>query len=316
MWEELQERQSVLKMEINRREKAKRKQQTLAEQLETALHKKQEYWTRLKEEQKDVEDLDRFSILKVVRTWTGKQDVIREKEISELAAIEAKYREIEKTVIDLEKDITVNERELEKGDWESLDLEWKQIIEKKKQWLLVNNHAEATRLERLYEQKTILATSIREIIEAITAGNEAKIALKRALKSLESAKDYSTWDTFLGGGIIATSLKHSKLDESEEEIHYAQRSLQRFHTELLDIQKISFENIAIERESFVTFADYVFDDIFSAWSTHSKINNSIDRMEQTLQNLSSISDQLQKQLKETQEKQSNVEIEIAQIIEY
>lgn len=316
MWEELQERQSVLKMEINRREKAKRKQQTLAEQLETALHKKQEYWTRLKEEQKDVEDLDRFSILKVVRTWTGKQDVIREKEISELAAIEAKYREIEKTVIDLEKDITVNERELEKGDWESLDLEWEQIIEKKKQWLLVNNHAEATRLERLYEQKTILATSIREIIEAITAGNEAKIALKRALKSLEGAKDYSTWDTFLGGGIIATSLKHSKLDESEEAIHYAQRSLQRFHTELLDIQKISFENIAIERESFVTFADYVFDDIFSAWSTHSKINNSIDRMEQTLQNLSSISDQLQKQLKETQEKQSNVEIEIAQIIEY
>ncbi|SEN54288.1 hypothetical protein SAMN04487786_3939 [Paenisporosarcina quisquiliarum] len=316
MWEELQERQSVLKMEINRREKAKRKQQTLAEQLEAALHKKQEYWTRLKEEQKDVEDLDRFSILKVVRTWTGKQDVIREKEISELAAIEAKYREIEKTVIDLEKDITVNERELEKGDWESLDLEWEQIIEKKKQWLLVNNHAEATRLEWLYEQKTILATSIREIIEAITAGNEAKIALNRALKSLEGAKDYSTWDTFLGGGIIATSLKHSKLDESEEAIHYAQRSLQRFHTELLDIQKISIENIAIERESFVTFADYVFDDIFSAWSTHSKINNSIDRMEQTLQNLSSISEQLQKQLKETQEKQSNVEIEIAQIIEY
>lgn len=316
MWEELQERQSVLKMEINRREKAKRKQQTLAEQLETALLKKQEYWTRLKEEQKDVEDLDRFSILKVVRTWTGKQDVIREKEISELAAIEAKYREIEKTVIDLEKDITVNERELEKGDWESLDLEWEQIIEKKKQWLLVNNHAEATRLERLYGQKTILATSIHEIIEAITAGNEAKIALKRALKSLEGAKDYSTWDTFLGGGIIATSLKHSKLDESEEAIHYAQRSLQLFHTELLDIQKVSIENLSIERDSFVTFADYVFDDIFSAWSTHSKINNSIDRMGQTLQDLSNISDQLQKQLKETQDKLSNVEIEIAQIIEY
>lgn len=316
MWEELQERQSVLKMEINKRDKAKRKQQTLAEQLETALHKKQEYWSRLKEEQKDVEDLDRFSILKVVRTWTGKQDVIREKEISELAAIEAKYREIEKTVIDLEKDITVKERELEKGDWESLDLEWEQIIEKKKQWLLVNNHAEATRLERLYGQKTILATSIHEIIEAITAGNEAKIALKRALESLEGAKDYSTWDTFLGGGIIATSLKHSKLDESEEAIHYAQRSLQRFHTELLDIQKVSIENLSIERDSFVTFADYVFDDIFSAWSTHSKINNSIDRMGQTLQDLSNISDQLQKQLKETQDKLSNVEIEIAQIIEY
>ena len=81
MWEKLQQRQSVLKMEINKRDKVKRKQQILEEQLETALHKKQEYWTRLKEEQKDVEDLDGFSILKMVRTWTGKQDEIREKEL-------------------------------------------------------------------------------------------------------------------------------------------------------------------------------------------------------------------------------------------
>lgn len=316
MWEELQERQSFLKMEINRREKAKRKQQILAEQLETALYKKQEYWTRLKEEQKDVEDLDRFSILKVVRTWTGKQDVIREKEISELAAIEAKYREIEKTVIDLEKDITVNERELEKGDWESLDLKWEQVIEKKKQWLLVNNYAEATRLERFYEQKTILATSIREITEAITAGNEAKIALKRALKSLEGAKDYSTWDTFLGGGLIATSLKHSKLDESEDAIHATQRSLQRFHTELLDIQHIKADNLSVGRDSFVTFADYVFDDIFSAWSTHSKINNLIERMNGTLRDLANISEQLQEQLKLAQDNLHKVEIEITQIIEH
>lgn len=316
MWERLQQRQSVLKQEINKRDKVKRKQQTLEEHLEIALHKKQEYWTRLKEEQKDVENLDGFSILKMVRTWTGKQDEIREKELAELAAVEAKYREIEKTVIDLELDIEANERELDQASWDSIDIEWDKLIKEKEQWIFDNNQEQASRLDKLYEKKTFLATGIREITEAITAGNEAKIALNRSLKSLEGAKDYSTWDTFLGGGLIATSLKHSKLDESEDAIHAAQRSLQKFHTELLDIQQIKADNLSVERDSFVTFADYVFDDIFSAWSTHSKINNSIDRMDQTLQDLANVFDLLQKQLKLDQDNLHKVEIEITQIIEH
>ena len=311
----LQERQSVLKMEIIKRDKLKRRQQTLGEQLEIALHKKQEYWTRLKEEQKDVENLDGFSILKMVRTWTGKQDEIREKELSELASIEAKYREMEKTVTDLEQDIAEIESELDQADWESIDNEWETLMKEKERWIYGNKQEEAARLEELYEQKTFLISSIREITEAISAGNEAKIALRRALKSLEGAKDYSTWDTFLGGGLIATSLKHSKLDESENAIHAAQRSLQRFHTELLDIQQIKADSLSVERDSFVTFADYIFDDIFSAWSTHSKINNSIEHMNQTLSDLANTSDQLQEQLKQDQDMLDNVETEIIQIIE-
>ena len=316
MWGKLQQRQSVLKMEINKRDKVIRKQRVLEEQLEVAIHKKQEYWTQLKEEQKDVEELDGFSILKMVRTWTGKQDEIREKELGELAAVEAKYREIEKTVTDIEQDLEANERQLDQVSWETIDIEWDKLIKEKKQWIFENNQEQASRLEKLYEEKTFFTTSIHELTEAISAGNEAKIALRRALKSLEGAKDYSTWDTFFGGGLIATSLKHSKLDESEDAIHAAQRSLQRFHTELLDIQQIQADNLSVGRDSFVTFADYVFDDIFSAWSTHSKITNSIERISQTLRDLANIWDQLQKQLKLDQDNLNNVEIEIAQIIEH
>lgn len=315
MWGKLQERQAVLKTEIIKRDKVKRKQQTLSEHLEVALHKKQTYWSRLKKEQKDVENLDGFSILKVVRTWTGKQDEIREKELSELAAIEAKYREIEKTVTDLEQDIADIERELDQVRWKSIDMEWETLMKEKEGWIYGNKQVEAARLDELYDQKTFLTSSSREITEAISAGHEAKIALRRALKSLEGAKDYSTWDTFLGGGIIATSLKHSKLDESENAIHAAQRSLQKFQTELLDIQQINAENLSVERDSFVTFADYIFDDIFSAWSTHSKINNSIDHINETISGLEHTTVQLEKQLKEDQDMLYNMGIEIAKIIE-
>lgn len=315
MWGKLQERQAVLKTEIINRDKVKRKHQTLTEHLEVALHKKQTYWSRLKKEQKDVENLDGFSILKVVRTWTGKQDEIREKELSELAAIEAKYREIEKTVTDLEQDIVDIERELDQSRWKSIDMEWETLMKEKEGWIYGNKQVEAARLDELYDQKTFLTSSSREITEAISAGHEAKIALRRALKSLEGAKDYSTWDTFLGGGLIATSLKHSKLDESENAIHAAQRSLQKFQTELLDIQQINAENLSVERDSFVTFADYIFDDIFSAWSTHSKINNSIDHINETISSLEHTTVQLEEQLKEDQEMLYNIGIEIAKIIE-
>lgn len=315
MWGKLQERQAVLKTEIINRDKVKRKHQTLTEHLEVALHKKQTYWSRLKKEQKDVENLDGFSILKVVRTWTGKQDEIREKELSELATIEAKYREIEKTVTDLEQDIVDIERELDQARWKSIDMEWETLMKEKEGWIYGNKQVEAARLDELYDQKTFLTSSSREITEAISAGHEAKIALRRALKSLEGAKDYSTWDTFLGGGLIATSLKHSKLDESENAIHAAQRSLQKFQTELLDIQQIKVENLSVERDSFVTFADYIFDDIFSAWSTHSKINNSIDHINETISSLEHTTVQLEEQLKEDQDMLYNMGIEIAKIIE-
>lgn len=315
MWGKLQERQAVLKTEIINRDKVKRKHQTLSEHIEVALHKKQTYWSRLKKEQKDVENLDGFSILKVVRTWSGKQDEIREKELSELAAIEAKYREIEKTVADLEQDIADIERELDQVRWKSIDMEWETLMKEKEGWIYGNKQVEAARLDELYDQKTFLTSSSREITEAISAGHEAKIALRRALKSLEGAKDYSTWDTFLGGGLIATSLKHSKLDESENAIHAAQRSLQNFQTELLDIQQINAENLSVERDSFVTFADYIFDDIFSAWSTHSKINNSIDHINETISSLEHTTVQLEEQLKEDQDMLYNMGIEIAKIIE-
>ena len=173
MWGKLQERQAVLKTEIINRDKVKRKHQTLTEHLEVALHKKQTYWSRLKKEQKDVENLDGFSILKVVRTWTGKQDEIREKELSELATIEAKYREIEKTVTDLEQDIVDIERELDQSRWKSIDMEWETLMKEKEGWIYGNKQVEAARLDELYDQKTFLTSSSREITEAtstVTSG--------------------------------------------------------------------------------------------------------------------------------------------------
>ncbi|WP_144510821.1 hypothetical protein [Bacillus sp. FJAT-22090] len=315
MWSVMQEKQAVLKQEINKRDKKIRKQQQLGRQLESALQKKQGYIKELKKEQKDVDNLDRFSILNTIRTWTGKQDEIREKELSELAAVEAKLRETEKMIVDIQQDMHNNEIDLQRAEWQSLDSDWEHLIKEKEQWIYRNSEVEAERLEKLYEEKTKVITCIREVEEALLEGKRAKAALKRALELLDSAKGYSTWDTFFGGGIIATAVKHSRLDESENAIHDAQLALQRFQTELLDVQQMKVENLVVERDSFVTFADYVFDDIFSAWSTHSKIQTSIERIENTISELGEVSRNLTAIQHDSEVKQQEVENAIQGIIE-
>lgn len=91
----------------------------------------------------------------------------------------------------------------------------------------------------------------------------------------------STWDTFLGGGLIVTMMKHDDLDKSESALHEAQLNLERFEAELSDVQNGAIDELIVERGSFVTFADYFFDDIFSEWSIHNRINDSLSKVENT-----------------------------------
>ena len=155
-----------------------------------------------------------------------------------MAAIEAKYREVEKMATDLENDIRINEIELSKVEWQNLDQQWALLKIEIEQWILQYDDIKASNLKKLYEEKGQLSADYSELEEAIYAGNKAKEALKLALKSLDNAKGYSTWDTFLGGGLLVTALKHSELENSEDDIHNAQLALQRFRTELLDIKDL------------------------------------------------------------------------------
>ena len=188
------------------------------------------------------------------------------------------------------------------------------LKQEKQQWIRKNDFITAKKIEENYEEKTALNAYIREIEEAISANKDAVKALEEALKSLNDAHGYSSWDTFFGGGLRATALKHSELDASEEAIHRAQLSLQRFQTELMDLNKIEVDSIVIEKEGFLTFADYFFDDIFSAWAIHSEIDTAKNRVEDTITKLEEIARQLEDLLLEYQQRGNKVEEEIHRLL--
>ncbi|MGE7624261.1 hypothetical protein ACQKMD_14775 [Viridibacillus sp. NPDC096237] len=314
MLQQLDDQQAELKFEMDKRDKVLRRQIALQEQLEEIGIRAGRYYRKLQKETKDVDKLDRFSFLNMFRTWTGKQDEIRLKELSEMTAAEAKWREAQMMEETIQADLSEIQTELNNPNWQNIDDRWSAIIKEKEEFIFKNNLPECRLLGELYEERSLLTTLQREIEEAMKAGDVAKRSLQFALKRLDNAEGYSTWDTFLGGGFIATALKHGELDDTENAIHKAQVALQNFQTELLDVKEVQIENLQVERGSFITFADYVFDDIFSEWSLHSRIKSSQKHVEETLNQVITTCDELEKRFEMTEDKEKQIRKKIDAIL--
>ncbi|HWI48665.1 MAG TPA: hypothetical protein VNU45_10635 [Rummeliibacillus sp.] len=314
MIEELNKEISYLKIQKHKRDRVLRRQKAIEEQLIDEQLRKDRFEQQLRKETKDVEDLDRFSFLKMFRKLTGKQDEIRQKEIAEMAAAEAKWRESEKMITTLEQDLEETRVEAVNSEWEDLDERLNLVIAQKKLWIFDNNLPESEIIKCLYQSRDEIHILRREIAEAFTAGDEAKRALKFTLKKLDSAENYSSCDTIFGGGILATALKHSELDEAEDAIHKAQRALQRFHTELVDVHDIDIELLIVERDGFTKFADYFFDDVFSAWTIHSRIQSSHEHVEEVLNKVEEICNLLGKKKGEVEHKEEKIAEQLSEIL--
>ena len=77
----------------------------------------------------------------------------------------------------------------------------------------------------------------RELREAKLAGQEALDYLNRAADSLQSAGNWGVVD-MLGGGLISTFVKHSKMNDAEELVQQARSALKRFQKELMDVENV------------------------------------------------------------------------------
>ena len=104
----------------------------------------------------------------------------------------------------------------------------------------------------------------KEIREAILAGEIALDHLKEAKDHLDSASTWGMFDLF-GGNIFTGMMKHSRIDDASRCVERAKKELARFRAEL--------EDIHIEIDSFLVFADYLFDGLFADLFVQSKISD-------------------------------------------
>jgi len=121
-----------------------------------------------------------------------------------------------------------------------------------------------------------IVENIRQIDEAIAAGNDAIRSLNQALNSLGSARNFGIWDMF-GGGFISGMLKHSKINEANKELENTKHLLGRFKKEISDVHIET--DIQIDIGEFAKFADYFFDGLIADWYVQSKINENRKKVE-------------------------------------
>lgn len=130
----------------------------------------------------------------------------------------------------------------------------------------------------------------RERDEAVAAGKRAKRSLEKALDALDSARDWGIFD-MLGGGLISTLAKHSKMDKASDYIEEAKEDLKAFGRELGDIKE--YTNIDLSTGDFWGFADWFFDGLFADWAMQDRINEARSQVQQAIRKVDSILSRIQ-----------------------
>lgn len=143
-------------------------------------------------------------------------------------------------------------------------------------------HAEAVRgtgsspgLETVLDELSALETESVELEEAVTAGRRARTELDLARDRLGSADGWSAYDTWMGGGMLSSMVKHDRLDEAGARIEAAQRALADFTRELGDIASVRHLDADLGISPMTRTFDVWFDNIFSDLTVRGQIKDSL-----------------------------------------
>jgi uncharacterized coiled-coil protein SlyX len=97
--------------------------------------------------------------------------------------------------------------------------------------------------------------------------------------------------------LIATAVKHSRIDDARQHVHSAQQALHWFVRELKDVNPHLLTDITIDIGGLATFADYFFDGLIVDWIVQSRINDSLDNVNNMVKRVNNTLRSLQQELR-------------------
>lgn len=300
--------------EIKEKVRMKQKLQSRLERVKSILAEEksqlQQLQEELKKEEKDVEKLEGLSLTGLFHAVLGDKLEKIEKEKQEFIAAQLKYDHHKQSVSEFEKELEEIKEALK--PFENLDRDYQSMIKAKMNFIMQRNDANTDKLMILTERVTDLQHDIKELEEAIEAGDKAEETLEKMKKSLNSAENLGVWD-MLGGGLLVTAAKHSNINDAKELAYEVQHSLEKFQHELKDIKTKT--KIELNFSSFGTFADYFFDGLIADWFVQSKISNSLKEVTEVNEQITQLLSTLQRRMIQTEEAYEKTKQEINALIE-
>jgi hypothetical protein len=222
------------------------------------------------DEQQDVERLESLSLTRVLAALRGAREDALARERAEADA--ARYR-----VAEAAARLEAVGRELAAARQRQDQLAgaprvYAGVLELKEQQLGRSGDPRGRQLLALADERGRLQAELAEITEAQQAAAAAGQALSRVQERLGSASAWSTYDTFFGGGAIASTVKHSRLDDAAEAAARADQCLAVLRTELADVGAPGLTAPQLAVGAGTRFVDVWFDDIFSDLAMEGKIS--------------------------------------------
>lgn len=130
----------------------------------------------------------------------------------------------------------------------------------------------------------------KEILEAIEASSVTLQKLHVAKSDLDSASTWGFLD-ILGGGMVSSFIKHSRMSDAKYHIEEARIALRNFSKELLDVS--SNLEVDLEVNDFLSFTDVFMDNFVSDWLVQSHISQAQTQVIEAINQVQLIKEQLE-----------------------
>jgi hypothetical protein len=120
---------------------------------------------------------------------------------------------------------------------------------------------------------------LREIREAQEACEAALTSLGEAQRAVDSAQSWGTYDTWFGGGLFSSLMKHDRIDDAESYMRAVDAALDRLRRELADIRMEGAALGGVGVSDLNRTLDVWFDNFFSDMAVQSRLNDADHRLD-------------------------------------
>ena len=272
MLEELNRRLVDVKEKMRIKQKLLTAHNDLEQKLYAEKSRLDELANSLQKEGKDVKKLEGLSLTGLFLGILGSKEEQLEKERQEYLAAKLRFDQCKDSISALEEQFADVKQRI--GQLKDIDMQYEGVFREKENFVLHEGSAASQKVLRLSEEIADIQSNSRELKEAMHAGDAVLKEVNGVIGSLRSAQGWGTWD-LLGGGLLSTAIKHSRVNDARDSVHRVQQKLMIFSRELKDVDPYLKSGVAIDIGGFASFADYFFDGLIVDWIVQSRIKNSL-----------------------------------------
>ncbi len=263
-------------------------------------------------EQKEVDRLEHVSLTRVLVALKGSREEALTREHAEADAARLRVADAQSR---LEAVRAEHQAALDQVDHlASAPDAYAAVLAEKERHLTESSDPRRAALLQLADERGRLNAELSEMQKALQAGDAARQALSAVEDKLGSASGWNTYDTFFGGGMIATAMEHSRLDDAAAAAAEADRRMAVLRTDLTELDQVEQTSPLITLSSATKFVDLWFNNIFTDLAVRDRIKQGQQNVAQSLQMVSAIEERLKAQSAEVHARLTEIEAQRSDLL--